>query len=44
MDGSLGVMTTPVEIILTATCTYLSVAVACVAVQRIPKIGKWVIG
>lgn len=44
VDGSLGVMTTPVEIILTATCTYLSVAVACVAVHRIPKIGKWVIG
>ena len=43
-NGSLGAMTTPVEIILTAVCSYLTVALVCVIVQRIPKIGKWVMG
>lgn len=43
-DGCLGVMTTPVEIVLTAVCSYVCVAVACVLVQRIPRLGKWVIG
>lgn len=43
-NGSLGVMTTPAEIILTAVCSYLTVSLLCVIVQRIPKLGKWVVG
>ncbi|MBQ0077308.1 MAG: acyltransferase family protein [Bacteroidales bacterium] len=43
-DGVLGVMTTPVEIILTAVCSYIVVALFSVLVQRIPKIGKFIIG
>jgi surface polysaccharide O-acyltransferase-like enzyme len=43
-DGCLGIWTTPVEIFLTAIISFLVVAVLCVLVQRIPKVGKWVIG
>lgn len=43
-EGTLGVMTTPVEIILTAVCSYVTAAVLCTLVQRIPKIGKWIVG
>lgn len=43
-DGSLGVFTTPVQIILTAVSSYICVALFSVLVQRIPKIGKWIIG
>lgn len=43
-DGALGVWTTPVEIILTAVCSFLTVAVACTIIKRIPKIGKLIAG
>lgn len=44
LDGRLGVMTTPVEIILIAVCSYVCVATVSILVQRIPKVGKWIIG
>lgn len=43
-NGILGVMTTPVQIILTAVCSYACVAVFSVLVQKIPKIGRILIG
>ena len=43
-EGCLGVMTTPVEIIATAVCSYVTVAVICTLVQKIPVVGKWIIG
>ena len=43
-EGLLGVMTTPVEIILTAVCSYICVATISVLVQRIPKLGKYIMG
>lgn len=43
-NGIYGVWTTPVEIILIATISFVLVALICVCLQRIPKIGKWLIG
>ncbi len=43
-DGVLGVWTTPVQILGTALISFAGVAVACVLVQRIPRVGKWIIG
>lgn len=43
-EGVLGVFTTPVQIVLTALCSYLCVALVCVTVSRIPKIGKLIVG
>lgn len=43
-DGQLGIWTTPVQILGTALISYTGVAIACVLVQRIPKIGKWLMG
>ena len=45
LDGALGpVWTTPVEILLTAISSFVLVAVVCVLVRRIPKVGKWIMG
>lgn len=44
VNGQLGIWTTPVQILLTALFTFATVALFCVAVQRIPKLGKWVVG
>lgn len=44
VEGSLGLMTTPVEIILTAVSSYVTAAVFCALVQKIPVVGKWLIG
>ena len=44
VDGQLGIWTTPVQILLTALLTFATVALFSVAVQRIPKLGKWVVG
>ena len=44
LDGRLGVWSTPVEILASAVCAYICVAVGSVALQRIPKVGKWIIG
>ncbi len=35
---------TPVAIVATAVCSYVTVAVCAVILQRIPKIGKYIIG
>jgi len=43
-DGRLGLWTTPVEILSTAVLSFLGVALFSVAVQRIPKVGKWLMG
>lgn len=44
LDGRLGIWTTPVEIILTALLSFVAVAVVSVLVQRIPKVGKLIMG
>ena len=43
-EGSLGVMTTPVEIILTAVSSYVTVALFCVLIRKSPVVGKWIVG
>ena len=43
-DGSLGFWTTPVEILLASLCSFICVAVVSILLQRIPKIGKYIIG
>ena len=44
LDGQLGIWTTPVQILSTALLTFLVTALFCVAVQRIPRLGKWIVG
>lgn len=43
-EGVLGFWTTPLEIVLTAVSSYVSVAVFSVLIQKIPKFGKWIMG
>jgi peptidoglycan/LPS O-acetylase OafA/YrhL len=43
-EGALGVWTTPVQILLTALVTFTVVGAAAVLLQRIPKVGKYIIG
>ena len=43
-DGCLGFWTTPVEILLASLCSFICVAVVSILLQRIPKIGKYIIG
>ena len=43
-DGILGIWTTPVEILGAAALSFAGVAVFSVLVQRIPKVGRWIIG
>ena len=43
-EGVLGIWTTPVQIIGTALLSFTAVAVLCVLVQKIPKVGKWIVG
>ena len=43
-EGSLGFWTTPVEILASAICGFAATAVVSVAIQKIPKIGKYIIG
>jgi len=42
--GVLGVWTTPVEILVIAILSFIGVAIFSILVQRIPKIGKWLMG
>ncbi len=42
--GVLGVWTTPVEIITIAIFSFIGVALFSILVQRVPKIGKWLMG
>ena len=44
VDGCLGLWTTPVEILLTALISFAGTAVICVVLQRIPRLGKYLIG
>lgn len=43
-EGVLGIWTTPVQIIGTATISFVTVAVANVLIQKIPKVGKLIVG
>lgn len=43
-DGILGVWTTPFEIMLSAVVAFLIVALAAVCVQRVPRVGKYLVG
>ena len=43
-EGALGVWTTPVQILSTAILSFVATALCCVLVQKIPKVGKWIIG
>ncbi len=42
--GTLGIWTTPVQILGTALLSFCGVALFCVLVHKIPKVGKWLIG
>lgn len=43
-EGLLGFWTTPVEIVASAVCGFVLTAIASVILQKIPKIGKYIIG
>ena len=43
-DGVLGVWTTPVQVLCTSLLSFVGVAVFCILVQRIPRVGKWIVG
>ena len=43
-EGVLGVWTTPVQILSTAFLSFIATALCCVFVQKIPKVGRWIIG
>ena len=43
-EGAMGIFTTPLQISLTTILTFTVTALACVLIQRIPKVGKWLIG
>ena len=43
-QGLLGLWTTPAEIIISAILTFLVAAIACTLLQRLPRIGKWIVG
>ena len=42
--GILGIWTTPVEILAIAILSFVGVAIFSVFVQKIPKVGKWIMG
>ena len=44
LDGRLGVWTSPVEIALSAVAGFVVTVVVAVLLQRIPKIGKYIVG
>ena len=43
-DGALGNWTTPVQILLTALISFVIVGALAVVLQRIPKVGKYIVG
>jgi surface polysaccharide O-acyltransferase-like enzyme len=43
-DGVLGIWTTPVQIFAIAILSFCGTALFCVLVQKVPKVGKWVVG
>jgi peptidoglycan/LPS O-acetylase OafA/YrhL len=44
LEGALGVWTTPLQIICTAFGTFIITAIFSTLMQRIPLVGKWIIG
>ncbi len=42
-SGVLGIWTTPVQILSTALISFIGIAVLCVLVRRIPKVGKMIV-
>ena len=42
--GVLGIWTTPVQIVATALLSFAASAVFCILIQRIPKVGRWIVG
>jgi len=42
--GALGVWTTPVQIVGTAVCSFLCVSILALLLQRIPRVGKYLMG
>jgi peptidoglycan/LPS O-acetylase OafA/YrhL len=44
LEGRLGVWTTPVEIVVSAVLGFLASAIIAVVLQKIPKIGKYIVG
>ena len=43
-EGVLGFWTTPVEIVISSLAAFVAVAIVSVIIQKIPKIGKYIIG
>ena len=43
-EGIIGFWTTPVEILVSAVCAFLITAGISVAIRKLPKIGKYLIG
>jgi surface polysaccharide O-acyltransferase-like enzyme len=43
-DGVLGFWTTPIQILLSSIIGFIIVSIVCMVLQRIPKIGKYIIG
>lgn len=43
-EGLLGIWTTPVQILATAVISYVVVALACVLIKKIPKLGSIIVG
>lgn len=43
-QGVLGLWTTPVQILATVIISYTVVAIACVLIRKIPKIGTMIVG
>ena len=43
-QGVLGLWTTPVQILATVIISYTVVAIACVLIRKIPKLGKMIVG
>ncbi|MBQ9474821.1 MAG: acyltransferase [Bacteroidales bacterium] len=43
-QGILGIWTTPVQILLTAALSFVSTALAAVLLQRIPRLGRYLMG
>lgn len=43
-SATLGIWTTPIQILATALITFSLASLFCVLVQRIPRLGKWIVG
>ncbi|MBQ7742870.1 MAG: acyltransferase [Bacteroidaceae bacterium] len=43
-SAALGIWTTPIQILATALITFSLASLFCVLVQRIPRLGKWIVG